>query len=79
MRVPGNIVAAIFALTIASPGRIRSAPLLGFIDELNHPGGGIVIPPGTYTIRAESQKYGVVSQTVTVQANKVIVIPLEKK
>ncbi len=38
-----------------------------------------MIPPGTYTIRAESQKYGVVSQTVTVQANKVIVIPLEKK
>ena len=31
----------------------------GFIDELNNAGGGMLIPPGTYTIRAETQKYGV--------------------
>jgi hypothetical protein len=51
----------------------------GFIDELNNARGGMLIPPGTYTIRAESKKYGVVSRTVTVEANKVTVIPLEKK
>jgi hypothetical protein len=51
----------------------------GFIDELNNAGGGMLIPAGTYTIRAESQKFGVITQTVTVEANKVIVIPLQKK
>ncbi len=51
----------------------------GFIDELNNPGGGLLLPPGTYTIRAESQRYGVISQTVTVEANKLTVIPLERK
>ena len=51
----------------------------GFIDELNNARGGMLIPPGTYTIRAESKKFGVVTQTVTVEANKVIVIPLQKK
>jgi hypothetical protein len=51
----------------------------GFIDELNNAGGGMLVPAGTYTIRAESKKYGVVTQTVTVEANKVTVIPLEKK
>jgi hypothetical protein len=51
----------------------------GFIDELNNARGGMLIPPGTYTIRAESKKYGVITRTVTVEANKVTVIPLEKK
>jgi hypothetical protein len=51
----------------------------GFIDELNNAGGGMLIPAGTYTIRAESQKFGVITQTVTVEANKVTVIPLQKK
>lgn len=51
----------------------------GFIDELNNAGGGMLIPPGTYTIRAESQKYGAITKTVTVEANEVTVIPLEKR
>jgi hypothetical protein len=51
----------------------------GFIDELNNDGGGMPIPSGSYTIRAESKKYGVITRTVTVEANKVTVIPLEKK
>ncbi len=51
----------------------------GFIDELNNAGGGMLLPVGTYTLRAESKKYGVVTRTVTIEANKVTVIPLEKK
>ena len=51
----------------------------GFIDELNNARGGMLIPPGTYTIRAESKKYGTITQTVTVVANQVTRIPLEKR
>jgi len=51
----------------------------GFIDELNNAGGGLLIPAGTYTIRAESSKYGVISRTVTVEANTVTLIPLERQ
>lgn len=51
----------------------------GFIDELNNAGGGILLNPGTYTVRIVSEKYGDISQQVTIEANKVTVIPLTKK
>ena len=51
----------------------------GFIDELNNAGGGMLLPPGEYNVRAETNNFGVVTQTVKIEANKVTVIPLTPK
>lgn len=51
----------------------------GFIDEMNNPGGGFLLPPGEYTIRAEPRDFNPVNQKVTIEANKVTIIKLSKR
>lgn len=51
----------------------------GFVDELNNVGGGILINPGTYKLRVDSQLFGQINQDVTIVADKVTVVPLVKK
>ncbi|MBI4877035.1 MAG: PEGA domain-containing protein [Acidobacteria bacterium] len=51
----------------------------GFVDELNNAGGGMLLPPGEYHVRAETQNFGVVDQTVKIEAHKVTVIQLHKR
>lgn len=51
----------------------------GFIDELNNAGGGILLPAGTYTVRAEPVNFAPVNQTVTIEANKVTIIRLQRR
>jgi len=48
----------------------------GYVDELNNAGGGLLLNPGTYNVRVASQKFGEIQKTVTIEANKVTVIPL---
>ena len=50
---------------------------VGYVDELNNAGGGLLINPGTYDVRVDSQKFGEIHQKVTIEANKVTVIPLQ--
>jgi PEGA domain len=51
----------------------------GYVDELNNPGGGLMLPPGTYDLHVVSQLFGDIRQKVTIEANKVTVVPLPKK
>ncbi|MBI3683222.1 MAG: PEGA domain-containing protein [Acidobacteria bacterium] len=51
----------------------------GYVDELNNAGGGLLLPPGTYRLKVDSQVHGVIDQDVTVVANKVTVVPLKGK
>jgi hypothetical protein len=51
----------------------------GYIDELNNAGSGILLNPGTYEVSFESPLFGSVKQTVTIEANKVTVIPLQRR
>jgi len=51
---------------------------MGYVDELNNAGGGLLVIPGTYDLLVDSQKFGQIHQKVTIEANKVIVIPLEQ-
>lgn len=51
---------------------------MGFLDELNNTGGGLLLPPGEYTVRCDSPLFGDINQKVTITANKVTVIPLKK-
>ncbi len=49
----------------------------GYIDEFNNPGSGMVLPPGTYELRVDSPIYGQINEKVTVEANRLTVIPLK--
>ncbi len=49
----------------------------GYVDEFNNPGSGILLPPGTYEVRVDSPIYGRIHEKVTIEANKVTVIPLK--
>jgi len=51
----------------------------GYVDELNNPGGGLLLNPGTYDLHIASPIFGDIRQKVTIEANKVTVIPLQKK
>ena len=48
----------------------------GYVDELNNAGGGLLLNPGTYDLHVSSQKFGEINQKVTIEANKVTVVPL---
>jgi hypothetical protein len=51
----------------------------GYVDELNNPGGGILLNPGTYDLHIVSPTFGEIRQKITIEANKVTVVPLQKK
>jgi len=51
----------------------------GYVDELNNPGGGLLLPPGTYDLHVVSPLFGDIRQKITIEANKVTVVPLPKK
>jgi hypothetical protein len=44
---------------------------MGHVDELNDIGGGLLVPAGTYELMVESQIYGTVKKSVTIEAGKV--------
>lgn len=44
---------------------------MGYVDELNNVNGGLMVPAGTYELTVESQVYGPVKQSVTIEAGKV--------
>ena len=50
----------------------------GYVDELNNAGGGLLLNPGTYDLHVSSPKFGEINQKVTIEANKVTVVPLPK-
>ncbi len=51
----------------------------GYVDELNNPGGGLLLPPGTYDLHVVSPVFGEIRQKITIEANKVTVVPLPKR
>lgn len=51
----------------------------GHVDELNNLGSGILLNPGTYDLHVVSQIFGDIRQKITIEANKVTVVPLQKK
>src|SRR5579859_4428747 len=50
----------------------------GHVDELNNLGSGILLNPGTYDLHIVSPVYGDIRQKITIEANKVTVVPLPK-
>lgn len=80
LRFGGDGSESFISVTAGDTGPIYiNDKFYGFIDELNNAGGGILLPPGTYEVHAIPTGYNEIKQTVTIEANKVIVIPLSKK
>jgi hypothetical protein len=48
------------------------------VDELNNLGSGILLNPGTDDLHIVSPVYGDIRQKITIEANKVTVVPLPK-
>jgi hypothetical protein len=51
----------------------------GHVDELNNAGSGILLNPGSYDLHIVSSTFGEIRQKITIEANKVTVVPLPKK
>jgi hypothetical protein len=52
---------------------------MGYVDQLNNPGGGLLLNPGTYDLYVDSPRFGQVRQKVTIEANRVTVVPLRER
>jgi len=50
----------------------------GYVDELNDAGGGLLLNPGTYDLHVVSPLFGDFHRSITIEANKVTVVPLPK-
>ena len=80
LRFGGDGQESFISVTAGDTGPIYiNDKFYGFIDELNNAGGGMLLPPGTYEVHAIPTGYQEVRQTVTIEANKVLVIKLIKK
>ncbi len=51
----------------------------GHVDEFNNKGAGVLLNPGTYELHISSPTYGEIRQTITIEANKMTIVPLPKK
>ena len=51
----------------------------GYVDELNNAGGGLLLKPGTYELHVVSPLFGDFKKPITIEANKVTVVPLPEK
>ena len=52
---------------------------MGYVDQLNNAGGGLLLNPGTYNLHVSSSRFGEIRQNVTIEANKVTVVPLKER
>lgn len=51
----------------------------GYVDEINNKGSGILLNPGTYDLHIASPLFGEIRQKITIEANKLTIVPLPKK
>ena len=51
----------------------------GYVDELNNAGGGLLLKPGTYDLHVVSPLFGDFKRQITIEANKVTIVPLPGK
>ena len=52
---------------------------MGYVDQLNNAGGGLLLNPGTYDLHVSSTRFGEIRQKITIEANKVTVVPLQER
>jgi hypothetical protein len=79
LRLGGGEPESFISVAYGDTGPIfLNGKFMGFVDELNNAGGGLLLPAGTYELKVQSQRFGEINQKVTIEPNKVTVIPLKK-
>ena len=79
LRLGGDGPESFISVAAGDTGPIYiNGKFFGFIDELNNAGGGILLNPGTYEVKIVSEKFGEIDRQVTIEANKVTIIPLTR-
>lgn len=79
MRFGGDGASSFMSVTSGHVGAIYlNDKFYGYIDELNNKGSGLLLPVGTYKLRVDSEDYPI-NRDVTIEADKMTIIPLEKK
>ena len=80
LRLGGGEPESFMSVTAGDVGAIYlNDRFMGYVDELNNVGGGLLVKPGTYDLHVSSPRFGEIRRQVTIEANKVTVIPLENK
>ncbi len=80
LRLGGGEKESFISVTSGDVGAIYlNGKYVGYVDELNNMGTGILIPAGDYELYISSPLFGEIRQMVKIEANKVTVIPLPKK
>jgi hypothetical protein len=79
-RLGGGEAESFVSIAVGDTGAVYiNDKYYGYVDELNNVGGGLLLPPGTYDLHVVSPIYGEIRQKITIEANKVTVVPLPKK
>ena len=80
LRLGGGEPESFMSIATGDTGAIYiNDKFFGYVDELNNPGGGLLLNPGTYDLHITSALFGDIRQKVTIEANKVTVIPLKRE
>jgi hypothetical protein len=80
LRLGGGEPESFMSITRGDVGAIYvNDKFMGYVDEWNNWNSGLLLNPGTYQVRIESSVFGTINQNVTIEAGKVVKIPLERK
>ncbi len=79
-RLGGGEPESFMSVTAGDTGAVYlNDKFYGYVDELNNPGNGILLPPGTYDLHISSPRFGEIRQKITIEANKLTIVSLPKK
>ena len=80
LRLGGGEKESFMSVTSGDVGAVYlNTRFVGYVDELNNLGSGILRPVGDYDLLISSPLFGEIKQTVKIEANKLTIIPLPKK
>jgi hypothetical protein len=80
LRLGGGEPESFMSIATGDTGAIfLNDKFFGYVDEMNNPGSGLLLNPGTYDLHIVSPIFGDIRQKITIEANKVTVVPLQKK
>ena len=79
-RLGGGEAESFISVAVGDTGAVYiNDKYYGYVDELNDAGGGLLLKPGTYELHVVSPLFGDFKKQITIEANKVTVVPLPEK
>ena len=79
LRLGGGAADSFMSVASGDTGAIYlNNKFVGYVDEMNNLGSGLLLVPGSYDLFVDSQHFGQIHQKVSIQANKVTVVKLQQ-